>query len=67
MLLPLSDVISSFSFRQRLHLSDERLDCKHFQRFLHFIRRTEFLRFIFQRSFEGSVSFLYAAKFKDLL
>ena len=48
-------------------MSDDRLKREHFLRFLHFILGTEFLRFIFQNSFESSVSFLYAAKLKDLL
>ena len=51
----------------RLHLSDERLKRERFLRILHFIWGTEFLPFIFQNSFESSVSFLYAAKLKDLL
>ena len=67
MLLPLNNAISSFSFRQRLHLSDERLKREHFLRIVHFIRGTEFLRFIFQNSLESSVSFLCAAKLKDFL
>ena len=67
MLLPLNNAISSFSFRQRLYLSDERLKREHFLRILHFIWGTEFLRFIFRNSFESSVSFLYASKLKDLL
>ena len=46
MLFPLNNSISSFSFRQRLHLSDERLKREHFLRILHFIWGTEFLRFI---------------------
>ena len=67
MLFPLNNAISSFSFRQRLHLSDERLKREHFLRILHFISGTEFLRFIFQYSFESSVSFLCNGKLKDLL
>ena len=67
MLFPLNNAISSFSFRHRLHLSDDRLKREHFLRILHFIWGTEFLRFIFQNSFESSVSFLYAGKLKDLL
>ena len=67
MLFPLNNAISSFSFRQRLHLSDERLKREHFLRILHFIWGTEFLRFIFQNSSEISVSLLYAGKLKDLL
>ena len=66
-LFPFKNAISSYSFRQRLHLNDERLKREHFFRILHFIWRTEFLRFIFQNSFESSVSFLYAGKLKDLL
>ena len=66
-LFPLNNAISSFSFRQRLHLSDERLKREHFLRTVHFIWGTEFLRFIFQNSLESTVSFLYAAKLKDLL
>ena len=57
MLFPLNNAISSF-YTRMLHLSDERLKRKHFLRILHFIWWTEFLRFIFQNSFEGSVSFL---------
>ena len=38
-----------------LHLCDDRL------------KRAEFLRFIFQNSFESSVLFLHAVKLKDLL
>ena len=67
MLFPLNNAISSFSFRQRLHLSDERLKREHFLRILHFIWGTEFLRFIFQNSFESSESFLCAGKLKDLI
>ena len=67
MLLPLNNAICSFSFRQRLPLSDEQLKREHFLRILNFILRTEFLRFMFQNSFESSVSFLYATKLKDLL
>ena len=67
MLFPLNNAISNFSFRQRLHLSDDRLKREHFLRILHFIWGTEFLRFIFQNSFKSSVSFLYAGKLKDLL
>ena len=67
MLFPLNNAISSFLFRQRLHLSDEQLKCKHFLRILDFVWGTEFLRFIFQNSFESSVSFLCAGKLKDLL
>ena len=67
MLFPLNNASSSFSFRQRLHLSDERLKREHFLRILHLIWGTEFLRFIFKNSFESSVSFLYAGKLKDLL
>ena len=66
-LFPLNNAISSFWFRQSLHLSDEQLKREHFLRILHFNWGTEFLRFIFQNSFESSVSFLYAAKLKDLL
>ena len=66
MLFPLNNAISSFLFRQRLHLSDERLKREHFLRILHFIWGTEFLRFIFQNSFENLVSFLYAGKMEDL-
>ena len=62
MLLPLNNAISSFSFRQVLPLSDDRLKRGHFLRILHLIWGTEFLRFIFQSSFESSVSFLYADK-----
>ena len=67
MLFPLNNAISNFSFRQRLHLSDERWKRELFLRILHFILGTEFLRFIFQNSFASSVSLLYAAKLKDLL
>ena len=67
MLFPLNNAISSFLFRQRLHLSDERLKRELFLRILHFLLVTKFPRFIFQTSFESSVLFLYAAKFKDLL
>ena len=61
-LFPLNNAISSFSSRQGLHLSGKRLKRKHFRRILHFILETKFLRFIFQNSFESSVSFLYAAR-----
>ena len=44
MLFPLNNAISSFSFRQKLHLSDERLKHEHFLRILHFIWGTEYLR-----------------------
>ena len=67
MLFPLSNTISSFSFRQRLYLSDERVKREQFLRILHFILGTEFLCFIFQNYFESSVSFLYTATLKDLL
>ena len=67
MLFPLNNAISSSSFRQRFHLSDERLKRKHFLRIHHFSWGTEFLHFIFQNSFKSSESFLYAAKLKDLL
>ena len=67
MLFPLNNAISSSPFRQRFHLSDERLKRKHFLRILHLIWGTEFLHFIFQNSFKSSVSFLYAGKSKDLL
>ena len=67
MLFTLNNAISSFSFRQRLYLSDEWLKREHFPRILHFIWGTECVLFIFQNSFESSVSFLYAAKLKDLL
>ena len=67
MLFPLNNAISSFSFRQRLYLSDEQLNREHFLRIFYFIWGTEFLRFIFQNSFKSSVSFLYAGKSKDLL
>ena len=67
MLLPLNNAISSFSFRQRLHLSDERLKREHFVRILSFILETEFLRFIFQSFFKISVSLLYGSILKDLL
>ena len=67
MLCPLNNAISSFSFRQRLDLSDERLKREHFLRIFHFILGTKFLRFIFQNSFESSVSFLYTAKLNDVL
>ena len=67
MLFPLNNAISNFSFRQRLHLSDERWKRELFLRILHFILGTEFLRFFFQKSFESSVSLLYTAKLKDLL
>ena len=67
MLLPLNYVISSFSFRRRLHLSDERLKREHFLRILRFILETEFLRFIFQTSVKVSVLFLYSSILKDLL
>ena len=66
-LSPLNNAISSFSFRQRLLVSDERLKREHFLRMLHFVWGTEFLRFIFLNSFESAVSFLYAAKLKDFL
>ena len=66
-LFPLNNPISSFSLRQKLHLSDERLTREHPLRILHFIWGTEFLRFIVQNSFESSVSFLYAAKLKNLM
>ena len=61
MLFPLNNAISSFSFRQRLNLNDERLKRKHFLRTLHFILGAEFPRFIFQNSFKSSISFLYTA------
>ena len=67
MLFLLNDAISSFSFRQRLHLSDELLKREHFVRILHVILGTKFLRFLFQNSFESSVSFLYAGKLKNAL
>ena len=67
MLFPLNNAISSFSFRQRLHLSDERLKRENFLRILYFIWGTEFLRFIFHNSFKSLVSFLYAGKLKGLL
>ena len=67
MLFSLNNANFSFSFRQRLHLSDERLKCEHFLMILYFIWGTEFLRFIFQNFFESSVSFLYAGELKDLL
>ena len=67
MLFPLNNAIYSFSFRQRLLLSDERLKREHFLMILHFVWATEFQRFIFQNSFESSGSFLYAGKLKDLL
>ena len=66
MLFPLDNVISSFSFRQRLHLSDDWLKHEHFLRILDFMRRQNFC-FIFQNSFENIASFLYTAKLKDLL
>ena len=66
-LFPSDNAIFNFSFRKRLHPSDKRLKCGHFLRILNFIWGTEFLRFIFQNSFESSVSFLYATKLKDLL
>ena len=61
MLLPLNNTISSFSCKQRLHLSDDWLKREHFRRILHFILGTEFICFIFQISFKSSVSFLYVA------
>ena len=67
MSFPLNNAISGFSFRHRLHLSDDRLKYEHFLRIFHFIWGTEFLRFIFQSLFKSSVSFLYADKLKDLL
>ena len=67
MLFPLNNAISSFSFRQRLHLSDKRLKREHFLNILHLIWGAKFLRFIFQNSFESSVLFLYAGILKALL
>ena len=67
MLLPLNYAISSFSFRRRLHLSDERLKREHLLRILPFILEAEFPRFIFQTSFKVSVLFLYGIILKDLL
>ena len=43
MLFPLNNAISSSSFKQRLHLSDERLKHQHFLRILHFIFGTKLL------------------------
>ena len=56
MLFPLYNAISSFSRRQKLYLSDERLKREHFLSILHCILGTKFLRYIFQNSFESSVS-----------
>ena len=67
MFFPLSNVIFSFSFRQRLHLSDERLKRKNLICIFQFITETKFQRFIFQNSCESSVLFLYNVQFKDLL
>ena len=47
-------------------MSDQLLKCEHFLRIPHFIWVTDFLRFIFQNSFESLVLFLYAAKLKEL-
>ena len=66
MLFPLNNAISSFSFRQRLHLNDEWLKHEHFLRIFHFIWGKEFLGFIFQNSFKSSVLFLYAGKLKNI-
>ena len=41
-LFPLNNAISSFSFRQSLHLSDDRLKREYFLRILHFNWGTEF-------------------------
>ena len=51
-LFRLNNEISSYSFKQRLHLNHERLKHEHFLRILHFILGTEFLSFIFQFFFQ---------------
>ena len=66
-LFPLNIAIPSFSFRQRLQLSDKRLKRKDLLKILRFIWGTEFLLFTFKNYFESSASFLYAALLKDLL
>ena len=49
MLFLLNDAISSFSFRHRLHMSDELLKREHFVRILHVILGAKFLRFFFRK------------------
>ena len=63
-MLALNNGISSFSFRQRLHLSDGWLKHEHFLRILDFTWGTEFPHFIFQNSFKRSVSFLSLVNLK---
>ena len=67
MVFLLNNAISSFLFRQRLHLRDEGIKNEDFLGILYFLWRTEFLRFIIQNLLESSVPTLHAVKLKDVL